>query len=155
MIKDLAGQGGIVLFLAKNSSLYAIEGSNNLANHLTVLFQKEYLSYLVSLKPAKNKVQIKSLYQELLKAGWKNYDLYLLENWKTSENIDIKQRLVAYHTKYQPKLNLFRYVSLANGEIETVYQWNQFKTEEQMLAKSQKKAASKPLLNYRINDKSP
>jgi hypothetical protein len=65
--------------------------------------------------------------------------------------------VVYYHTKYQPKLNLFRYVSLANGEIEKVYQWNRFKTEEEMLAKSPlgKKLDTKPLLTYRIDSKSP
>src|SRR6266404_3333404 len=30
MLNDLTGQGGIVLFLSKNTSLYAIEGSCNL-----------------------------------------------------------------------------------------------------------------------------
>jgi len=79
----------------------------------------------------------------------------LLETWKTSEDIDIKHRLVYYHTKYQPKLNLVRYVYSANGKIEAVYQWNRFKTEEELLAKSQPKANPKPLLTYRIDHTSP
>ena len=78
---------------------------------LTMLFKKEYLNYLAGLKSAKKP---KSHYQELLKEGWKDYDLYLLESWKTSEDVNIKHRLVYYHTKYQPKLNLFRYVYLAS-----------------------------------------
>ena len=50
MIKDLTGQGGIILFLTKTSSLYAIEGSSDLAKHLTMLFNKDYLNYLAGLK---------------------------------------------------------------------------------------------------------
>jgi hypothetical protein len=46
-------------------------------------------------------------------------------------------------------------VALADGKIETVYQWNQFRTEKQILARTQKKATLKPLLTYRIDDKSP
>jgi len=156
MLSDLTGQGGIMLFLNKNSSLYAIEGSNNLGNHLTTLLKKDYLKYLANLKTAsKSKTPLKSHYQELLKLGWKDYDLYLLETWKTCEDVNVKHQLVAYHTKYQPKLNLVRYVYSANGEIEEVYQWNNFKTEEQILARTQKKATTKPLLTYRIDDKSP
>ena len=70
-----------------------------------MLFKKDYLKYLANLKSPvldKNKVKIKSHYSDLLKLGWKEYDLYLLETWKTSENVDIKHRLVAYHAKYQP-----------------------------------------------------
>jgi hypothetical protein len=70
MLSDLTGQGGIMLFLNKNSSLYAIEGSNNLGNHLTTLFNKEYLKYLASIKStSKSKTPLKSHYQELLKLG--------------------------------------------------------------------------------------
>jgi hypothetical protein len=65
MLNDLTGQGGIVLFLSQNSSLYAIEGSDDLANYLTTLFNKEYLKYLASIKSAKKP---KSHYQELLKS---------------------------------------------------------------------------------------
>jgi len=47
-------------------------------------------------------------------------------------------------------------VALANGKIEAVYQRNNFKTEEQMLAASQKKKAIiKPLLTYRLDSTSP
>jgi hypothetical protein len=70
MLSDLTGQGGIMLFLNKNSSLYAIEGSNNLGNHLTTLLKKDYLKYLANLKTAsKSKTPLKSHYQELLKLG--------------------------------------------------------------------------------------
>jgi hypothetical protein len=65
LLNDLTGQGGIMLFLSQNSSLYAIEGSNDLANYLTTLFNKEYLKYLASIKSAKKP---KSHYQELLKS---------------------------------------------------------------------------------------
>jgi len=160
MLNDLTGEGGIVLFLSKKTSLYAIEGSCNLTGYLKDFFNKEMLKLLADIKlpkaiQKKTKIQLKTHYQELLHQDWKDYDLYLLESWKTSEDVNIKHRLVSYHTKYQPKLNLFRYVSLANGEIEEVYQWNRFKTEEEMLAKSQKKAAIKPLLTSRIDSKSP
>ena len=155
MLQDLTDQGGIILFLNKNSSLYAIEGSEKLTNYLTTLLKKDHLKYLAGLKPAqKPKFKIKSHYQELLKEGWKDYELCLLEAWKDQEKINIQERLAYYHTKYQPKLNLFRYVS-TNGKIAKVYQWNRFRTEEQRLATGQKRAATKPLVNYRIDDKSP
>lgn len=44
-------------------------------------------------------------------------------------------------------------MALADGKIEKVYQQNKFRTEEQRLATSQKKAIIKPLANYRIDDK--
>jgi hypothetical protein len=65
LLKDLTGQGGIILFYSKPASLYAIEGSDDLANYLTTLFNKEYLKYLASIKSAKKP---KSHYQELLKS---------------------------------------------------------------------------------------
>lgn len=155
MLKDLTDQGGIMLFFNKNSTLYAIEGSKKLANYLTILLKKENLKHLVNPKTAsKSKAPLKSHYQELLKLGWKDYELCLLESWKDQEEINIKERLAYYHTKYQPKLNLIRYVVLADGKIETVYQRNNFKTEEERLAANQKKAILKPLLTYRIDDKS-
>ena len=155
MLQDLTDQGGIILFLNKNSSLYAIEGSGKLTNYLAMLLKKDYLKYLANLKTdSKSKTPFKSHYQELLKLGWKDYDLYLLENWKSQEEINLQERLAYYHSKYQPKLNLIRYVALADGKIEMVYQRNRFQTQEQMLAKNQKKSATKPLLTYRIDDKS-
>lgn len=63
---------GVILFLAKTSSLYAIEGSPELAKHLTsayFFFNKNYLNYLAGLKSAKKP---KSHSQELLKEGWKH-----------------------------------------------------------------------------------
>lgn len=160
MLSDLTGQGGIMLFLNKNSSLYAIEGSGNLAGYLQDLFNKEMLTILADIKvpktiQKKTRLQLKTHYQELLHQGWKDYDLYLLETWKASEEVDAKHRLAYYHTKYQPKLNLFRYVYSANEEVEKVYQWNRFKAEDELLRASQKKATLKPLLTYRIDDKSP
>ena len=156
MLQDLAGQGGIILFLNKNSSLYAIEGSEKLTNYLTMLSKRDYLKYLVNLKTtSKSKTPLKSHYQELLKLGWKDYELCLLESWKDQEKINIQERLAYYHTKYQPRLNLVRYVALADGKIEAVYQRNNFKTQEQMLATSQKKAILKPLLTYRLDSTSP
>jgi hypothetical protein len=65
LLKDLTGQGGIILFYSKPTSLYAIEGSDDLANYLTTLFNKEYLKYLADFKSAKKP---KSHYQELLKS---------------------------------------------------------------------------------------
>jgi len=156
MLKDLTDQGGIILFLNKNSALYAIEGSGKLANYLTILLKKEYLKLLANQKTAsKSKTPLKSHYQELLKLGWKDYELCLLESWKDQEEINTQERLAYYHTKYQPKLNLVRYVALADGKIEAVYQRNNFKTQEQMLASSQKKAILKPLLTYRLDSTSP
>lgn len=70
MLNDLTGKGGIMLFLNKNSALYAIEGSNNLSNYLTTLLKKDYLNYLANLKTvSKSKFPLKSHYQELLKLG--------------------------------------------------------------------------------------
>lgn len=160
MLNDLTGEGGIVLFLAKNTSFYAIEGSCNLTGYLQDFFNKEILELLADIKipkaiQKKSKIQLKTHYQELLRQGWKDYDLYLLETWKTSEDVDIEHRLAYYHTKYKPKLNIIRYVALADGKIEAVYQWNKFRTEEEMLAKSQKKATTKPLLTYRLDSASP
>jgi hypothetical protein len=73
MLNDLTGQGGIMLFLNKNSSLYAIEGSGNLAGYLQDLFNKEMLKLLADIKvpkaiQKKTKIQLKTHYQGLLKS---------------------------------------------------------------------------------------
>jgi hypothetical protein len=71
LLKDLTGQGGIVLFLSKNTSLCAIEGSGNLAGYLKDFFNKEMLKLLADIKipkaiQKKTKIQLKTHYQELL-----------------------------------------------------------------------------------------
>ena len=71
MLNDLTGQGGIVLFLAKKTSLYAIEGSCNLTDYLKDFFNKEMLKLLADIKvpkaiQKKTKIQLKTHYQELL-----------------------------------------------------------------------------------------
>jgi hypothetical protein len=73
MLKDLTGQGGIILFYSKPTSLYAIEGSGNLASYLQDLFNKEMLTLLADIKipkaiQKKSKIQLKTHYQELLKS---------------------------------------------------------------------------------------
>jgi hypothetical protein len=71
MLNDLTGEGGIVLFLSKNTSLYAIEGSCNLTGYLKDFFNKEMLKLLADIKvpkaiQKKTKIQLKTHYQELL-----------------------------------------------------------------------------------------
>jgi hypothetical protein len=73
MANDLTGQGGIILFYSKPTSLYAIEGSGNLAGYLQDLFNKEMLKLLADIKvpraiQKKTKIQLKTHYQELLKS---------------------------------------------------------------------------------------
>jgi len=161
LLADIANKGGIVLFLPQNSSLYALEGSKDLTHYFSMLFNKNYLELLANSRGSspikKPQLPLKSHYRDLLKEGWKHYDLYLLEAWdKDNKDLDyLEKRLAHYHTKYQPELNLMRYVSLANGEIEAVYQWNNFKTEAQMLAENQQNTSPKPLLFYQINEGSP
>jgi hypothetical protein len=72
MLNDLTGQGGIVLFLSKKTSLYAIEGSCNLTDYLKDFFNKEMLKLLADIKvpkaiQKKTKIQLKTHYQELLR----------------------------------------------------------------------------------------
>jgi hypothetical protein len=71
MLNDLANQGGIILFYSKPTSLYAIEGSGNLAGYLQDFFNKEMLKLLADIKvpkaiQKKTKIQLKTHYQELL-----------------------------------------------------------------------------------------
>jgi hypothetical protein len=73
LLNDLANQGGIILFYSKPTSLYAIEGSGNLAGYLQDLFNKEMLKLLADIKvpkaiQKKTKIQLKTHYQELLKS---------------------------------------------------------------------------------------
>lgn len=159
LLADIANKGGIVLFLPQNSSLYALEGSKDLTHYFSTLFNKNYLELLANSRgpsPTKKpQLPLKSHYRDLLHQGWKHYDLYLLEAWDINKASPVEERLAYYHAKYQPELNLMRYVSLANGEIEAVYKWNNFKTEAQMLAENQQKTSPKPLLVYQVNEGSP
>lgn len=61
MLNDLTGQGGIILFLSKKTSLYAIEGSKELAPYLTELFNKSILTYLANIHVPKSAKKNKSL----------------------------------------------------------------------------------------------
>lgn len=165
LFNDIANKGGIVLFLCKNSSSknnihvsYAIEGANKLLPLLKNYFEKDYLKYMANIydkEALKPKSRIKTHYKGLLKKGWKDYDLYLLESWDINESLDLKPKLVYYHDKYPPKLNLSHYIYLANGEIETVFQWNYFKNQAQILSETQQKAELKPIITYHIDENSP